>query len=105
MNATPQGWPVSWMFWHPHQRLWNGGLVGVIERAIPVAAINRPIRGLIMLIDSGLLFVRAVARRVSLVGLRRIFSKPRVRDGVRVLYVDVGTHKDGAELALMTDTI
>ena len=105
MNPSPQGWPVSWMLWHPHQRLWNGGLVGVIERTIPVEAINRPIRGVVMLIDTCFLFARAVARRLSLLGLRSIFAKARVRDGARVLYVDVGTHKDGAELALMTDAI
>lgn len=56
-----------------------------------------------MLIDSCFLFARAVARRLSLVGVRRIFARARLGDGVRVLYFDVGTHKEGAELALMTD--
>jgi FkbM family methyltransferase len=93
------------MFWHPHQHLWNAGLVGVIERTIPISAISKPIRGIIMLIDTCFLFARAVARRLSLVGVTRIFAKAKVRGGVRVLYIDVGTHKDGAELALMTDAI
>jgi FkbM family methyltransferase len=105
MNARPEGWPLSWMFWHPHQRLWNAGLVGAIERTIPISAINRPIRGMIMLIDTFFLFVRAVARRSSLLGVRRIFAKARARDGVRIIYFDVGTHKEGAELAAMTDAI
>jgi FkbM family methyltransferase len=105
MNARPKGWPVSWMFWHPHQRLWNWGLVGAIERTIPISAINKPIVGMIMLIDTFLLFLRAVARRSSVLGVTKIFAKVRARDHVRVLYFDVGTHKEGGELALMTDAI
>jgi len=60
---------------------------------------------MIMLIDTFLLFVRAVARRSSVLGVTNIFAKAKVRDDVRVLYFDIGTHKGGAELALMTDAI
>jgi FkbM family methyltransferase len=105
MNPIPKSRPVSWMFWHPHQGLWNSGLVDAIERTIPISAINRPIRGMIMLIDTFLLFVRAVARRSSILGVTKIFAKPRAPDDVRILYFDLGTYKEGAELALMTDVI
>jgi len=105
MTAGPTGWPVSWMFWHPHQQLWNLALVSAVERAVPISAIRKPIVGVIMLIDTFLLFARAVARRSSVLGVTKIFAKARMRDDVRVLYLDLGTHKEGAELALMTDVI
>lgn len=105
MNARPKGWPVSWMFWHPHQRLWNWGLVGAIERAIPIPAINKPIVGMIMLVDTFLLFVRALVRRSSVLGVTKILAKARPGHDVRILYLDIGTHKEGAELALMTEAI
>jgi len=97
MTAGPTGWPVSWMFWHPHQQLWNLALVSAVERAVPISAIRKPIVGMIMLIDTFLLFVRAVARRSSVLGVTKIFAKARMRDfleqinrerGVSVLLVE-----------------
>ena len=102
-SAVRNSWPIWWMFWHPHQRLWNDRLVGVIERVIPATSISRPVRGMLMLVDTSLLFLRAVLRRLSLFGFSEIFTKWRT--GYPVLYLDIGTHKEGAELALMTDVI
>ena len=102
-GALRNSWPISWMFWHPHQRLWNDRLVGVIETVIPARSISRPVRGMVMLVDTSLLFIRAVLRRLSLFGFSEIFTKWRT--GYPVLYLDIGTHKQGAELALMTDAI
>ncbi len=105
MNTGPTGWPVSWIFWQPHQRLWNWALVSAVERAIPISAIHKPIVGMIMLVDTFFLLVRAVARRSTALGVTKIFAKARTRDDVRILYFDLGTHKEGAELALMTNAI
>lgn len=96
---------MSWMLWHPHQRLWNWGLVGAIRKIIPQSALNEPIIGMIVLIDTLLLLLHALKRRLSLLGLTTVFTKARVPDDVSVLYLDLGTHREGAELALMIDSI
>src|SRR5207244_13527900 len=102
-GALRNSWPISWMFWHPHQRLWNDRLVGVIETVIPVRSISRPVRGMVMLVDTSLLFIRAVLIGLSLFGFSEIFTK--WRSGYPVLYLDIGTLKNVAELALMTVAI
>ena len=94
---------LSWMLWHPHQGLWNWALVRTIRRFVPIPPIHTVIIGVIILLDTFILFLRAIVRRVSLLGLTRIFAKARVPDDISVLYLDFGTHKEGAELSLMVD--
>ena len=33
--------PLTWMFWHPHQKLWNWNLVAAIEKLFPIAPANK----------------------------------------------------------------
>lgn len=97
--------PLLWMLWHPHQGLWNWKLVNGIRRVVPIAAIHRAIFLAIIHLDTFILFLRAIATRVSLMGLSKIFHKARVPDDISILYLDIGTHKEGAELFFVVDKI
>jgi FkbM family methyltransferase len=59
----------------------------------------------IIILDTLLLSLRALLRRVSLVGVSRILARARVPGHIPVLYLDLGTHKEGTELAWMVDRI
>lgn len=93
------------MLWHPHQGLWNGELLRAIRRIVPLSPIYKLIAGLIVLLDTAILILRAVVRRVSRVGATRILSNIRVPHDISILYFDLGTYKEARELALMIDGI
>ncbi|MFH0911542.1 MAG: FkbM family methyltransferase [Planctomycetota bacterium] len=93
------------MLWHPHQGLWNWALIGAIRKIFPIAPIHIMIHVAIVQLDTLILFLRALFRRVSLLGPARIFAGARVPDSVSVVYLDLGTHKEGAELSLVVDRI
>lgn len=97
--------PLSWVLWHPHQGLWNRTLINAIRKIIPVAPIHKGICFAIIHLDTFILFLRAIATRVSLLGLLKIFSKAWVPDDISILYLDLGTHKVGAELSFVVDHI
>ncbi|MFB0565321.1 MAG: FkbM family methyltransferase [Candidatus Aminicenantaceae bacterium] len=96
---------LSSLLWHPHQGLWNWALLGAIRKIVPLSPIYIPIFTLIAYLDSAILFLRALLRRVSQVGFTKIFSKVRIPDDASILYLDLGTHKEGNELALMVERI
>ncbi len=93
------------MFWDPHQGLWNNRLVGAMERIVPISPINKLIVLMILLLDTFLLFLRAIARRSSMLTFTKIFAKAKVPNDISIIYFDMGTHKEGAELTLMVHKI
>ncbi len=48
---------------------------------------------------------RTLARRSSQLGLTKVFDRAKVPDDISILYLDLGTHKEGAELSLVVDRI
>ena len=97
--------PFSTILWHPHQRLWNWDLVRAIRKTVPLSSLRSLIVRTIILLDTLLLFLSAVARRASLLGLSTIFSKTRVPHGISILYFDFGTHKEAEELTWMVNKV
>ena len=97
--------PVLWVLWHPHQGLWNWTLLGLVQRVIPIASIHKTLNVWIIHLDTLILLLRAIAIRVSLFGPLKVITKARVPDWVSILYLDLGTHKNGAELSMVVDEI
>lgn len=97
--------PLSWILWHPHQGLWNPALVGLVRSIIPLSPISKLFTLFIIHIDTLILLLRALTRRVSLLGFTSIVSKARVPDTISILYFDLGTHKEAQELVLIVDKI
>ena len=93
------------MLWHPHQKLWNWDLFSLIQRAIPITVLNRFIFSALIFIDTSLLFLSVLARRVRKLGLRKLFYRLATPDDVPIIYFDMGTHKEGLELELMATKI
>lgn len=93
------------LLWHPHQGLWNLDLLKAIRRIIPLSPINKLIDQTIIFMDTIVLFLRTLVRKVSLLGFTKIVSKARVPNEISILYFDLGTHMEAAELTLMVDRI
>jgi FkbM family methyltransferase len=97
--------PSLWLFWHPHQGLWNKDLLRSVRQIIPSTTVYRRVARTIKLIDTIMLFVRALGRRVSKVGLRKVFSTTTVPYDIPISYFDLGTHREAQELSWMLDKI
>lgn len=93
------------LLWHPHQGLWNWTLLRLITWTLPDRPFRRAIIGTIIGVDTSLLWLRALARRVKKVGIAGLFSKTRVPHGRPVLYFDLGLHKEARELSLMISKV
>jgi FkbM family methyltransferase len=100
-----KGRPLSWMFWHPHQKLWNWNLVTAIQKLSPITPVNKVLIKILIFLDTIFLFIRAVGRRISVLGVAQLFSSARIAEQQQLIYFDMGTHKEGAELKLMADDI
>lgn len=92
------GQPVTWLVWHPHQRLWNWRMVALVRRAFA----SRPEAGeravaLLVTADSLLLLVRVLLRRLASGGGARRPTGERPS----VLHIDCGPHKEGKEIVWM----
>ncbi|TFG24458.1 MAG: hypothetical protein EU529_04155 [Promethearchaeota archaeon] len=98
--------PLVWLLWHPHQGFWNWDLFRIIKKIFTLKLIYKLVCGMIILIDTIILFVRVLYRRVSKVGLlKTLFFTQTVPNGISILYFDLGTHKDAKELSLMVNKI
>ena len=93
-----KGRPLYWMFWHPHQKLWNWSLVAAIQKLFPITPVNKVLINLLIFLDTFFLFMRAVGRRVSVLGVAQLFSKDKIAEQQQLVFFVLGTHKDGAEL-------
>jgi FkbM family methyltransferase len=61
---------------------------------------------MVIFMDTSILFGRAVSRRVRETGIASLAGSWRLPKGVSILYLDLGTHKEAKELALMvTETL
>jgi FkbM family methyltransferase len=97
--------PLPWMLWHPQQGLWNAGLLERIRRVVSISLLYKLIREAIIACDSVILLLRAMVRRVRLLGPAYLFARATVPDDIPVCYLDLGTHKEGAELAYMVHRV
>ena len=95
--------PFLWLLWHPHQRIWNRQLTDRVRQAFPMPWVQKPLLLVIVWIDSLALFLRALWRRARSLGAFSLFTVRQVPQHIKVIYLDVGTHRDGRELALMAD--
>ena len=79
-----------WLFWHPHQKLWNWAILRLVDRVFGQGVVTRGVVRAIVWFDTLLLSWR--------VG--------RVRGGgtaKSILYIDVGLHRDARQLRHMLD--
>ncbi|QBQ54418.1 FkbM family methyltransferase [Nitrosococcus wardiae] len=100
-----KGRPLRWVFWHPHQGLWNWDLVRIVSKVLPIDLIRKFIIGSIIFLDTSVLWIRAFARRIRKLGLASLFIKEKLPTNIPILYLDVGTHKEAKELSLMVNKI
>lgn len=93
------------LLWHPHQGLWNWRLVGAVRARFPGSIAAKLTVKAIILLDTVLLAVQALRRRVSKAGLASVLETPRVPSHIPLLYFDLGTHKEARELSFMMNEI
>lgn len=89
--------------WHPYKGLWNRAVLRVATR--PTKALNHLVIASVVAADTSILFMRAVARRVALAGPGSILSGVQVGADTPVVYLDLGTHREGAELRWMAEDV
>lgn len=77
----------TWVLWHPHQNLWNEGLV----QRVRGLGLEAPL----IAADSILLLASVLIRRLRVLGGRAFLRAPSHQ---RVLYIDCGTHVHGREV-------
>ena len=93
------------LLWHPHQALWNLGLLKYVGNAIGSPLLrDLLIRGIIF-VDTCLLWMRALYRRMGKVGAIYLFSRAKTSPAVSILYFDLGTHRAAEELTWMVDHV
>jgi len=89
-----------WLLWHPHQKLWNWSLVGILRRLLGESPVRRVVIGVLVTVDSLLLLGRVELRRLhATIDSRGKDAPPGVRP--RVLYLDCGVHKRGEQIRWM----
>ena len=89
--------------WHPYKGFWNKGVINVATR--PTKFLNHLVVSTVVAVDTAVLFARAVARRARVGGPGSVFRPVRVPATLPVLYLDVGTHRAGAELRWMAERV
>lgn len=88
--------PIWWVIWHPHQKLWNWRLVGLVRRVLAFQpAVAKGAVELLVFVDSLLLVFRVGVRRTAAVATGAL---GRATADAQVLHVDCGLHRDGQEL-------
>ena len=91
--------PIRWVVWHPHQKLWNWRLVGLVRRGLSFQpTLAKGAVEVLVFVDSLLLVVRVGVRRTAAVATGAL---GRATADARVLHVDCGVHRDGQELTWM----
>lgn len=91
--------PVWWVIWHPHQKLWNWRLVGLVRRVLAFQpALAKAAVELLVFVDSLVLVIRVGLRRMAAVATGALGSATA---DAQVLHIDCGVHRDGQELTWM----
>lgn len=99
------GHPRAWIFWHPHQRLWNWRAVSICRRLFGSGFIGEAMVVGLIGVDSAVLMARVLARRT-----RHLYTFLRNRPksdapatGPPVLYIDCGLHRRGEQVLVMQE--
>jgi hypothetical protein len=110
INLSAKGMAVKLLelIWHPEQGLWNWELLRRLKGRLRPRIFTRVERSIVF-VDSCLLYLRAVFRRVCALGPGALLSAVRAEaaplDNVSVLCLDLGTHAAGHELRRMVQNI
>jgi hypothetical protein len=90
---------LRWLFWHPHHKLWNRSLVGLVTRLLGKSQLSQAAIVAVVWVDSVLLTGRVLLRRmrttVTSHGVPPSYPRPPV------LYIDCGVHKHGEQIRWM----
>ena len=95
----------SGILWHPHQGLWNGQLFDAVRKKIPFPLVQKMIFFVIVQIDTFILLLRALERRATVLGISGLFIRVHLPDDISLIYLDLGTHKEGKELGYVLDHV
>jgi hypothetical protein len=99
------GRPFPWMLWHPYQGLWNWDMVKAINIIFSTSIVNKLIIRMIIVIDTAILFIQALVRRATKVGVISLIHIDEIPHDISILYFDMGTDAEAKELSLMVDRI
>ncbi|HAC62796.1 MAG TPA: hypothetical protein DCF68_04495 [Cyanothece sp. UBA12306] len=105
---------INWYLRHPHQGLYNKNIRGKI-RGIFAKSTAEPIIKFIFYLDTLLLFIRVFFKRINLLGLGATIklavpdfsakNNDKTSQKIKLLYFDLGTHKNADELYWMAHKI
>lgn len=93
------------VLYHPFLGLWNWNLVAVIKKYIPLYYLQKIVIAVVAVIDTVILGVRVLQRRIVKTGLSGVFQKERIPVGMRLYYFDLGTHSEAKELTFMVEKV
>jgi FkbM family methyltransferase len=89
-----------WLLWHPHQRLWNWSLVDLVNAVVPEGRFRVLLVQSIIQVDSFLLALTVLVRRVIVLGIRPLKGSSEARRP-KMLYIDCGVHVRGEQIRYM----
>lgn len=89
--------------WHPYKGVWNKAVINLVTR--PTRAVTRLLVASVVAVDTAVLLARAMSRRAAIASWSSLFARTRIPAGTPVLYLDVGTHRAGAELRWMAEAV
>jgi FkbM family methyltransferase len=93
------------ILWHPHQGLWNLELMEHVTRLTRNQQEFEKVLTLIVRTDTFIRFFFAILERMATLGPLALYRKAAIPRGTEVLYLDLGTHEQGKELAFTIDRI
>ena len=92
---------LHWLLWHPHQKLWNTKLFTIFDRIFGRTYLSHILKQMIIGLDTILLWVRVVIRRIVIQGVLRIRQINLIDR--RFIYVDVGLHREAKQIRKISD--
>ena len=92
---------LHWLFWHPHQKLWNTKLFSITEVIFGRNYLSRTIQRALIGLDTILLWLRVVIRRIAKRGVRKL-GQFDLSDRC-FIYVDVGLHRKAKQIRQISD--
>jgi hypothetical protein len=87
--------------WSPQEGIWNEKLTKAIDALSPFLLLKKILIRILIYCDTFILFVRVFLRRISAIGLLRIFESAKLNSDFTIIYLDLGTHKEAKELEWM----
>jgi FkbM family methyltransferase len=86
--------PPGWIFWHPHQKLWNWSILGIIYLFFGDSQLAKFLDTQIIKLDTSLW--NSKLNKISSRAERNGYNKNKT-----IRYFDLGTHKEAEELKWM----